>query len=175
MDQLRVAVTAVSTARWARCVLEVATKRCVNRKSDMDNVAFLWSGDDNVVADPECWKIMDSHGGHVLLSMDPPNPIWHVNMVVCEHGALGRRRNGGEGRRRPGRRAVHPGHCARLQRGEGLRRRHGPGWELEKAIELSAVASGLPGYLPSYFSGDGELQDVWINVTDVAVVTVSVS
>ncbi|KAF8661062.1 hypothetical protein HU200_057160 [Digitaria exilis] len=53
--------------------------------------------------------------------------------------------------------------------------RGGGEWELETAIELSAVASGLPGHLPSYFSGDGELQDVWINVTDVAVVTVSVS
>lgn len=52
--------------------------------------------------------------------------------------------------------------------------RGGSEWELQKMIELSAVAIGLPGYLPSYFSG-GELQEAWINVTDAALVTVSVS
>nr|CAB3465953.1 unnamed protein product [Digitaria exilis] len=52
---------------------------------------------------------------------------------------------------------------------------HGGGeWEAEKTIQLSEVAAGLPGYLPSYFSG-GEEVEVWINVTDAAMVTVLVS
>ncbi|KAF8646312.1 hypothetical protein HU200_065887 [Digitaria exilis] len=52
--------------------------------------------------------------------------------------------------------------------------RGGGEWEAEKTIQLSEVAAGLPGYLPSYFSG-GEEVEVWINVTDAAMVTVLVS
>ncbi|KAF8746778.1 hypothetical protein HU200_013325 [Digitaria exilis] len=41
-------------------------------------------------------------------------------------------------------------------------------WEPEKTIQLSAVAAGLLGYLPSYFSGVEAVE--WINVTDAAAV-----
>ncbi|KAF8661065.1 hypothetical protein HU200_057164 [Digitaria exilis] len=56
-----------------------------------------------------------------------------------------------------------------------LPRGGGDQWELERTIQLSAVAAGLPGYLPSYFAGREESEEVWINVTDAAMVTVSVS
>ncbi|KAF8646309.1 hypothetical protein HU200_065884 [Digitaria exilis] len=41
-------------------------------------------------------------------------------------------------------------------------------WEPEKTIQLSAVAAGLLGYLPSYLSGIEAVE--WINVTDAAAV-----
>lgn len=52
-------------------------------------------------------------------------------------------------------------------------RRHHKYWALEKTIQLLPVMAGLKGYLPSWFPG--ELHVALINVTEPAVVTVTVA